>query len=114
MDKHVGQSIRNRRIFLGMSQEKLAADIGVTFQQLQKYERGANRVSASRLHCLSHMLSVPLDFFFDAMAESAPQTDDRETLEWIRAFRAIENSDLRRSALDMIRSLGKKQVAGTR
>src|SRR5579872_2802569 len=67
IDVHVGSRVRLRRNMLGLSQEKLGEAIGLTFQQVQKYERGANRVGASRLHELSRVLDVPVVFFFDAM-----------------------------------------------
>src|SRR5690606_26271151 len=68
VDVHVGSRVRLRRTMLGMSQEKLGAAIGLTFQQVQKYERGANRIGASRLFELSKVLDVPVSFFFDDMA----------------------------------------------
>ena len=64
IDKHVGLRIRNRRVLMGLSQEKLADAVGVTFQQVQKYERGTNRVSASRLYTFSKILGVKIDFFY--------------------------------------------------
>ncbi len=67
VDKHVGQQIRNRRALLGFSQEKLADAIGVTFQQIQKYERGTNRVSASRLFSFSKILDVSIDYFYEGL-----------------------------------------------
>ena len=67
IDVHVGTRIRLRRTLLGMSQERLGEAIGLTFQQVQKYERGVNRVGASRLFDLSHVLDVPISFFFDDM-----------------------------------------------
>jgi transcriptional regulator with XRE-family HTH domain len=70
VDKHVGSRVRMRRIALAMSQERLGAALGLTFQQVQKYERGATRIAASRLQQLSHILQVPVEFFF----EGAPST----------------------------------------
>src|SRR5277367_1577262 len=67
IDTHVGARVRLRRTLLGMSQEKLGEAIGLTFQQVQKYERGANRIGASRLFDLSRVLDVPVSFFFDDM-----------------------------------------------
>ncbi len=67
VDKHVGKQLRNRRSLLGISQEKLANAIGVTFQQVQKYERGTNRVSASRLFSFSKILDVSIDYFYDGI-----------------------------------------------
>src|ERR1700682_6327022 len=67
IDVQVGSRVRLRRNMLGLSQEKLGEAIGLTFQQIRKYERGANRMGASRLHDLSHVLDVPVSFFFDDM-----------------------------------------------
>ena len=64
-DKHVGARVRMRRMMLGMSQEKLGDALGLTFQQVQKYEKGANRIGASRLQQISHILQVPVSFFFE-------------------------------------------------
>ncbi len=130
LDAHVGSRVRLRRTLLGMSQEKLAESLGITFQQVQKYERGVNRVGASRLYDLSRILDVPVGFFFEgagfpvkpsrgatrsrAMVASpkaaydAGDMSDRETLELVRAFKSIRNPSMRKSVLDMIRSLSKK------
>ena len=70
IDVHVGSRIRLRRTLLGMSQERLGESLGLTFQQVQKYERGVNRVGASRLFDLSRVLDVPISFFFDDMPDS--------------------------------------------
>src|SRR5476649_3090144 len=104
-DIHVGARVRLRRTLLGLSQEKLGDAIGLTFQQVQKYERGANRVGASRLYDLSKVLDVPVSFFFDDMpapsaerghglAEPAATYESdpllkRETLELVRAYYKI-------------------------
>src|ERR1700758_1809583 len=74
IDVHVGSRIRLRRTLLGMSQERLGEALGLTFQQVQKYERGVNRVGASRLFDLSRVLDVPISFFFDDMPESLAST----------------------------------------
>src|SRR5271169_6309877 len=68
VDKHVGSRVRMRRKMLGMSQTKLGDALGLTFQQVQKYERGTNRISASRMHHIAHILQVPVEFFFDGAA----------------------------------------------
>src|SRR5215831_229867 len=73
-DVHVGSRVRLRRTLLGMSQEKLGEAIGLTFQQVQKYERGANRVGASRLFDLSRVLDVPVSYFFEEMEASVADT----------------------------------------
>src|SRR5438105_3475779 len=75
IDKHVGSRVRMRRMMLGMSQEKLGDALDLTFQQVQKYEKGTNRIGASRLQEISHILQVPVSFFF----EGAPATADHPT-----------------------------------
>ena len=80
IDIHVGARVRLRRTLLGMSQEKLGDAIGLTFQQVQKYERGANRIGASRLFDLSRVLDVPVSFFFDDMSAD---TAKQRTLEFL-------------------------------
>jgi transcriptional regulator with XRE-family HTH domain len=96
IDVHVGRRIRTRRLLLGMNQETLAAHLGLTFQQVQKYEKGANRVSASRLSQLAEVLRVPVGFFFaelrDNGAQGSPASarqerlEKPEMLEFIRCF----------------------------
>jgi transcriptional regulator with XRE-family HTH domain len=118
VDVHVGTRLRQRRTLLGMSQEKLAAAFGVSFQQIQKYERGANRVSASRLHQLTRILNVPVGYFFEGMTEGqqngtaihpvhdSEMVASRETLELVRAYYRIEDATVRRRLVDLLRSLG--------
>src|SRR5690606_38472899 len=69
IDVHVGNRVRMRRMLIGMSQEKLGEKLGLTFQQVQKYEKGSNRVSASRLHHMAQILNVPVQYFFDDLPE---------------------------------------------
>ena len=76
VDIHVGARVRLRRTLLGMSQEKLGKALGLTFQQVQKYERGANRIGSSRLFQLSRILDVPVSFFFDEMAPETTKKAD--------------------------------------
>ncbi|NUB05829.1 helix-turn-helix domain-containing protein [Azospirillum sp. Vi22] len=126
VDIHVGARVRLRRTLLGMSQEKLGEALGVTFQQVQKYERGANRISASRLFDLSRVLDVPVSFFFDDMSEAttaaASVTDEvcassvdtaepdpmakRETLELVRAYYRIPDPTVRKRLFEMTKALG--------
>jgi transcriptional regulator with XRE-family HTH domain len=128
IDVHVGGRVRLRRTFLSMSQEKLGDAIGLTFQQVQKYERGANRIGSSRLFELSKVLDVPVSFFFDDMpseiegptprkrgglAEAPISTFEvdplarRETLALVRAYYQIENLAVRRRMFDLAKSLGR-------
>lgn len=123
-DLRVGQLLRERRMLLGMSQERLGALLGVTYQQVQKYERGSNRIGSSRLHDLCRILAVPVGYFFDqtplpamGLAEAPPtfehetppvpvQPDGRETLELVRAFNRIGDPQVRRQLLELTRALG--------
>lgn len=123
IDVHVGSRVRLRRTLLGMSQERLGKELGLTFQQVQKYERGANRIGASRLYDLCRVLDVPVSFFFDDMSEATPvevtastpveaevqQGPDpmakRETLELVRAYYKIGDPHLRRRIFELAKAL---------
>ncbi len=113
VDTHVGHRLRLRRTLLGMSQEQLAQKLDLTFQQVQKYERGFNRVSASRLFEIGHALDIPVSFFFDDMpghrAPVADNADDvmlrRESLELMRAYYQI-TPDLRQALLALVKQMG--------
>ena len=124
IDVHVGSRVRLRRTLLGMSQEKLARAVGLTFQQIQKYERGANRIGASRLFQFTRVLDVPVSFFFDDMpsdaghgipglAEGPAETFEqgnvarRETLELVRAYYKITDPAVRRRMFDLTKALGR-------
>jgi transcriptional regulator with XRE-family HTH domain len=127
VDVHVGARVRQRRTLLGMSQEKLGDAVGLTFQQIQKYERGANRIGASRLFDMSQALDVPVQFFFDEMTtesvsalyepnigeiEGKADMPDheplarRETLELVRAYYRIPDGQVRRRLFDLAKALG--------
>ena len=128
IDVHVGSRVRLRRTLLGLSQEKLGEALGLTFQQVQKYERGVNRIGASRLFDLARVLDVPIGFFFDdmppemggnavtrsrpayGMAEAQDGFDDdtlhrRETLELVRAYYRITDPAVRKRVFELIKSL---------
>jgi transcriptional regulator with XRE-family HTH domain len=132
VDIHVGGRVRLRRTLLGLSQEKLAGAIGLTFQQVQKYERGANRIGASRLFELSRVLDVPVSFFFDDMApdlasrhaihaagmSESPQASfepdalaRRETLELVRAYYRIGDPHVRKKVAELVKTMA-ATVAG--
>ncbi|WP_040610878.1 helix-turn-helix domain-containing protein [Oceaniovalibus guishaninsula] len=110
VDVHVGKRIRHRRWMVGMTQQQLAQKVGIKFQQIQKYETGMNRVSASRLWDIADALDVPVAFFFEGMDQpdgDAPATDnegsvrrdilaDREALELVRSYYAIPETQRRR------------------
>jgi transcriptional regulator with XRE-family HTH domain len=120
-DRHVGRRVRMRRLILAMSQEKLAAALGLTFQQVQKYERGENRIGASRLQQMSHILQVPVGFFFEgapnapaphgsngsalSMAQIDDFISDLDGLRLIRAFMRIDNADLRRRIVMLVQEI---------
>ena len=123
IDKHVGSRVRMRRRMLDMSQTDLANALGLTFQQVQKYEKGSNRVSASRLQHLSNILQVPVPFFFEGAPASigwpaaeesvdAPSpsfvTDflaTSEGLDLVRAFTCIEDAKLRRAIVRLVKQI---------
>ncbi len=124
-DVHVGMRLRQRRTLLGMSQEKLAKAFGVSFQQVQKYERGANRISASRLHLLTRILDVPITYFFEGLPttsdepvmamdsdEGSDQMTSRETLELVRAYYRITDPHVRKRLVDLARVLGREGMEG--
>jgi transcriptional regulator with XRE-family HTH domain len=132
VDVHVGSRVRLRRTLLGLSQEKLGEAVGLTFQQIQKYERGANRIGASRLFEFSRILDVPVSFFFDDMSEKVKGRDvgvsfgladqpvgalepdpltRRETLELVRAYYRISDPTIRKRLFELTKSLGNSEEA---
>ena len=107
VDEHVGKRIRQRRWLLGVTQQQLAERVGIKFQQIQKYETGANRVSASRLWDIADALEVPVSFFFEGLpardgaeadddGESERLFDDKEALDLVRSYYAIPENQRRR------------------
>lgn len=121
IDIHVGGRVRLRRMLIGMSQERLAEQLGITFQQVQKYEKGTNRIGASRLYETSRILGVPVSFFYDELAPSVGPADgfaeadgedyvsdfisSREGLQLMKAFVAIEDGRIRKRIIDLVESL---------
>ncbi|MCL6705713.1 helix-turn-helix domain-containing protein [Pseudomonas sp. R2.Fl] len=121
IDIHVGSRIRLRRTMLGMSQEKLGESLGITFQQIQKYEKGTNRVGASRLQNISSILNVPVSFFFEdapgeqasanGMAEASSSNyvvdflSSSEGLQLNRAFVKIADPKVRRRLVELVKTL---------
>ena len=127
VDVHVGGRLRMRRLYLAMSQGTLARELGLTFQQIQKYESGLTRISASRLFDLTRILDVPVSFFFDDMPERLDNSDrrrdeemssfkagaqglgdpmaQRETLELVKAYYSIEDPAVRRRICEIMRAL---------
>jgi transcriptional regulator with XRE-family HTH domain len=130
IDKHVGSRVRMRRMMLGMSQEKLGDALGLTFQQVQKYEKGTNRIGASRLQQISHILQVPVAFFFEGAphiaggpvpdgAEHAPSpayvSDFLATsdgLSLTKAFMRIPDAKLRRRIVDLVQQIAGEESEG--
>lgn len=124
VDVYVGLRMRARRTILGMSQEQLAAALGLTFQQVQKYERGTNRISASRLFQLSRVLEVPLDYFFEGVSEEGADAvldkkrggekngkdvmARRETLSLVRIYYKIPDQKIRKRLYNMAVALAEQ------
>ena len=122
-DKHVGSRVRMRRMMLGMSQEKLGDGLDLTFQQVQKYEKGTNRIGASRLQHISRILQVPVSFFFDGAPEIPGQTmgmsespspayvadflATSDGLALTKAFVQIKDSKLRRRIVDLVEAIAR-------
>lgn len=124
VDVHVGQRLRVRRSLLGMSQEKLAESVGLTFQQVQKYERGINRISAGRLFQFSKILDIPVGYFFDQLggdlaSESYGLSDNeqeafgsdndimhsKETIELVRTYYSIKDEKKRKEMLRFVKTM---------
>jgi transcriptional regulator with XRE-family HTH domain len=123
IDKHVGSRVRMRRMMLAMSQEKLGNSLGLTFQQVQKYEKGTNRIGASRLQQISQILQVPVSFFFEGAPTvgTAPRADGfteapspayvsdflatSDGLALTKAFMRISDSKLRRRIVDLVEQI---------
>lgn len=129
VDVHVGSRVRLRRMVLGISQEKLGEKMNLTFQQIQKYEKGTNRIGASRLYQLSRILDVPVNFFFEDASFSAPTASSaysgfrepetegflteflktREGLELNKAFMKIQDPKVRRRVIELVRALSEER-----
>ena len=123
IDRHVGSRVRMRRMMLSMSQEKLGDALGLTFQQVQKYEKGTNRIGASRLQQIAHILQVPVSFFFEGAPHSSGHVGGMseapspayvadffatsDGLSLTKAFMRIKSSKLRRRIVDLV-----EQIAG--
>ena len=120
VDKHVGSRVRMRRMLIGMSQEKLGEALGITFQQVQKYEKGTNRISASRLQQIASVLGVTISFFYEGLPpeetgggfaeESSPPfvmdfMASQDGLQLMESFMRIKNPRVRRSIVDHVKTL---------
>ena len=125
IDRHVGSRVRMRRMLIGMSQEKLGEALGLTFQQVQKYEKGTNRIGASRLHRIASVLGVPIEFFYEGaphgsaaasgFAESPSSTympdflSSNEGVQLVKAFLAIKDPKIRRKVVELIAVLASEE-----
>ena len=125
VDLHVASRVRERRTTLGISQPKLAATLGIAYQQLCKYEQGKNRISVGRLYELGKLLDVPITFFFEGIADASTpvanlpsdgHSDElgrREAIELFTAYRAISDPAVRRRLRELARALGSKPEGST-
>ncbi len=121
VDLHIGQRVRHRRWLLGMTQQQLAQAVGIRFQQIQKYESGANRISASRLWDLARALEMPVSFFFEGLAgdkDAATSADDgllqnKETMDLVRAYYGLDEGP-RRRLLELAKALSGAEPATAR
>jgi transcriptional regulator with XRE-family HTH domain len=118
IDVHVGKRIRLRRLFLGMNQTTLGKRLGLSFQQIQKYENGANRVSAARLSAMADILGVPIAFFFDGLTPGIPEETalrerlaQPETIELVRLYYAIPDATVRQQFLEMVNAVAARKPA---
>ena len=124
VDMHVGSRVRMRRLMLGISQGELADALDLSFQQVQKYEKGTNRIGASRLAHISRFLQVPVAFFFEGASDApAVATSEKDTrslvlmddfvsspqgIRLVQSFTQIEDADVRRRIVDLVRAIGSK------
>ncbi len=130
IDKHVGNCVRIRRLSLGISQQDLAERLDLTFQQIQKYEKGANRIGASRLYEIAAVLNVDVDFFFEGLEDvpedpshqedliaafkaASPRFGTREFVDLNRAFQRISNPKLRSSLLHLFDAIAEQSAAAS-
>ncbi|MDE1569582.1 helix-turn-helix domain-containing protein [Aquabacter sp. P-9] len=128
IDKHVGSRVRMRRMMVGMSQEKLGESLGITFQQIQKYEKGTNRIGASRLQQISVVLGVPVAFFFEGVPTVGPEAEGfsetasptyvsdflatSDGLALTRSFMRISDAKVRRRIVDLVASIAGEEAEG--
>lgn len=119
IDIQVGNRVRIRRMLIGMSQEKLGDMLGLTFQQVQKYEKGVNRIGAGRLFEVSRILNVPIDFFYEGVSSTGqPESDGAPVMEFVSsgeglqlalAFMKIKDGKVRKRMLDLVKSLAEEE-----
>jgi transcriptional regulator with XRE-family HTH domain len=117
-DKQVGQRVRLGRMMKGLTQQALATELGVTFQQVQKYENGSNRISAGKLQRIAESLVVPISFFFQSEASQTPNEqdrltqllEDRDAIVLLHAFAEVEDGNVRKAIVNLVRNLGGLRV----
>ncbi len=121
VDVHIGQRLRQRRTMMGLSQESVARAVGITFQQVQKYEKGSNAMNAGRLYEFASFMNVPVAYFFDGLDQSSASptgfseamadtfdhkpVSDRESLEMMKAFKRIKEQVIRKRLSDLVRAV---------
>lgn len=130
IDAHVGKRLRMRRTMMGLSQEALAKAVGITFQQVQKYEKGANAMNANRLYEFAKCMNIPVAYFFEglegpasnpvqttgfqeegaAFEHAAPAVSDRESLEMMKAFKRIKEQPVRKRMADLVRAVADQRT----
>ena len=125
IDIQVGNRVRIRRMLIGMSQERLGDLLGLTFQQVQKYEKGVNRIGAGRLFEVSRILNVPVDFFYEGVndaAQGATESDGAPVMDFVSsgeglqlslAFMKIKDAKVRKRVLDLVKSLAEEEAQKT-
>jgi transcriptional regulator with XRE-family HTH domain len=121
-DRHIGKQIRERRIAIGMSQEKLGEALGLTFQQVQKYERGVNRIGAGRLQDIARILAVDVTYFFDGLPDWTGSKDPADHafrivtstpqgVKLIKLFASVEDRNIQRSIVDLVEAVLESKAA---
>jgi len=118
VDRHVGERVRQRRTLLGLTQEQLAAALEISYQQIQKYETGANRISAARLFEIAQKLDTDIGYFFEGLEPGAAAGDmphggrNRTTIELVRNFNEIGDPTVRNAVSSLVRSLNERRAEG--
>jgi transcriptional regulator with XRE-family HTH domain len=124
VDSHVGKRLRQRRTMMGLSQEAVAKAVGITFQQVQKYEKGTNAMNANRLYEFARFMGVPVAYFFEGLEASSQaggfaeegekfehkRVSDRESLEMMKAFKRISEQSIRKRLADLVRAVADNQA----
>ena len=120
VDRHVGSRVRRRRLIVGMSQEKLGEALGLTFQQVQKYEKGANRIGSGRLQQIAQTLQVPISYFYDGQGEDGSQRNptpmelvvDKDSADLLKAFNSLADQSMRQALLNMAQAAAAARALG--